>query len=155
MDRFERRSTGLAIDESIQSAAAARQAGHFNSDRALGFAPGARFTLGLNLGTDPMNRLSSVNFTFMGLNNWSDQKSLTSLSPNALYTNFDPLFSTVPGFTQADFMQYTYTSHFNSYELNFRVARRLSRDRMVLTRTENGFATWRRRSCRPYSVGCG
>ncbi len=119
---------------------------------SLGFAPGARMTIGRNLGTDAMNRQSSIEFTFQGLNHWSDQHSINSLLPfeNTLFTSFavipattsiptaGPLNSSLgnaaPGFAYASVMQYTYNASLNSYELNFKLSNRSGRDRSVLTR---------------------
>lgn len=44
------------------------------------------------------------------------------------------LTNTAPGFTFANFQQYTYNANLNSYEVNFKLAKRLGRDRTVLTR---------------------
>ncbi len=118
---------------------------------SLGFTPGARFTIGTYLGTDAMNRDSAIEFTFQGLNHWSDQNSITAYQPNqnTFFTNFIPLplptsiparimSSTIPtsapGFAFSNFQQYTYNASLNSYEVNFKLAKRMGRDRTVLTR---------------------
>ncbi len=129
----EKKPTVLATDFSDPSEVAPQQRNIFNTSKGLGFAPGMRLTVGCFLGLDPWNRESSVEFTYFGLDNWSTSRGLTSLAPNSLYTNFDPTFTT-PGFTQANSMMYSMASHFNSYELNFRLTRQLGRDRMVLSR---------------------
>src|SRR5262249_35832613 len=100
---------------------------------SLGFSPGARLTIGMNLGTDAMNRQSSIEFTSQGLNHWSDQHSINALLPfqNTLFTEFAVLPSTTsiptagplnsslgnaaPGFAYGNFMQYTYNASLNSY----------------------------------------
>ena len=109
---------------------------------SLGFTPGARITIGTYLGTDAMNRDSAIEFTFQGLNHWSNQYSISAYQPNqnSIFTNFIalPLGNTIPtsapGFAFANFMQYTYNASFNSYELNFKLSKRMGRDRTVLTR---------------------
>jgi hypothetical protein len=129
----EKKGTKLAVDFSDPNNIPAQQRNTFNTQKGLGFAPGARITFGFYLGIDPWNRDSSVEFTYFGLNNWSYSRGITSLAPNSLYTVFDPTFTT-PGFTQANSMSYMMTAQFNSYELNFRLTRRLGRDRMILSR---------------------
>ena len=122
---------------------------------SLGFCPRARLTVGYRLGTDAMNRQSSIEFTFQGLSNWSVQNSITSQMPfeNTLFTGFSPpppvtsipngapltsaLTNNAPGFTFANYMQYTYNANLNSYEVNFKVAKRLGRDRTVLDARRN------------------
>jgi hypothetical protein len=109
---------------------------------SLGFSPGARLTVGAYLGTDAMNRDSAIEFTFQGLNNWSIQNSITAYQPNqnTIFTNFValPLGSAIPtsapGFAFSNFQQYTYNATLNSYEVNFKLSQRMSRDRTVLTR---------------------
>jgi len=109
---------------------------------SLGFSPGARLTIGANLGTDAMNRDSAIEFTFQGLNHWSQQGSISAYQPNqnTLDTNFVALPlspqipNSAPGFTGSNFQSYVYNGSLNSYELNFRVTRRMGRDRTVLTR---------------------
>ena len=44
------------------------------------------------------------------------------------------LTNNAPGFTFANFQQYTYNANLNSYEVNFKLAKRIGRDRTVLTR---------------------
>jgi hypothetical protein len=117
---------------------------------SLGFSPGARITIGANLGTDAMNRLSAVEFTFQGLNNWTNQASITSVAPNgttvatnglipnlAPQSGNNPVGTSVlaaPGFALTHINQYTENASLNSYELNFKLSKRMGRDRTVLTR---------------------
>jgi hypothetical protein len=129
----EKKSTKLATDFSDPNQIPAQQRNHFNTQKGQGYAPGAKITFGFYLGVDPWNRDSSVEFTYFGLSNFSATRGLTSLAPNSLFTDFDPTFS-APGFTQANSMTYVAQSHFNSYELNVLLTRRLGRDRMVLSR---------------------
>ncbi len=129
----EKKQTTLATDFSDSSQIPANQRNVFRTQKGLNYAPRARLTIGCFLGIDPWNRDSSVEFTFFGLDNWSNTRGLTSIAANSLYTNLDPSFS-APGFTQANQMSYVAMAHFNSYELNFRLSRRLGRDRMVLSR---------------------
>ena len=106
---------------------------------SLGFAPGTRFTLGHYLGRDYLNRDESIEFTFFGLNRWSQQRGVDA---GLLVTKLDPAFNN-PGFIDTSTQGYSYESDFNSYELNLRLNRRLGRDRMELTR--DGWV----RTCQP------
>ena len=100
---------------------------------SLGFTPGARITLGTYLGTDAMNRDSAIEFTFQGLNHWSNQYSISAISrtrtrfsPTSSRCRWGPTIPTsAPGFAFANFMQYTYNASFNSYELNFKLSKRM------------------------------
>ena len=60
--------------------------------------------------------------------------SLTSFGDeNALISRQDPT-QTTPGFNFSHIQSYTYTSTFNSLELNYRVRQRTGRDRLELSR---------------------
>ena len=99
----------------------------------LGYEPGLRSTLGRYLGRDARNRNHSVEFTFLGLAHWQFAQSITAEMPGTLMQVIDPL-ATVPVFNDSDFQGFNQTSDFNSYEVNYRIERRLGRDRMVYTR---------------------
>jgi hypothetical protein len=101
------------------------------------FSPGYRSTVGRYLGTDGSNRDHSVEFTFLGLTHWRSAEDLTAVQPGGIFSLVDASLTT-PAFNASDFQSYLYTSSFNSYELNYRVARRPTRDRMIYTRD----STW-------------
>jgi hypothetical protein len=98
----------------------------------MNFTPGARMTLGHNLGRDARNRDYNVEFTFYGLNNWTRSNGLVAFIPDSIFTER----SRVPllGFSETNRQSFTYANDFNSYELNVRINRRLGRDRIELNR---------------------
>lgn len=129
----------LATD--IRSAAVASDLAHLDiSPNAGGYAPGWRGTLGRYIGRDPRNRDHSVEFTFLGLTHWGDGASLTAKSPGSIFSNIDPT-NLVPVFNASNFQSYRQTTQLNSFELNYRIARRLGRDQLVYSRD----STWVRR----------
>ena len=106
-----------------------------------GWAPGLRSVLGRHIGRDFRNRDHSIEFTFLGLTHWGVAGGLTSLSGGGIFTNIDPTLL-VPAFNQSSSQTFDLTSEFNSYEVNYRIERRLSRDQIVYTRD----STWVRRA---------
>lgn len=103
----------------------------------LGFEPGLRSTIGRYIGRDYRNRDHAIEFTFLGLTHWGAAGGLTSLTGSGLFTPIDTSFS-VPAFNNSATQSFGETSDFNSYELNYRIERRLARDRLVYTRD----STW-------------
>lgn len=112
----------------------------------MGYQPGLRSTVGRFLGRDPLNREHALEFTFLGLTHWQDAASLTARFPGNIVSNIDPTRgqSGLPAFNASNFQAYSATSKFNSYELNYRINRRLPRDQVVYTRDSN----WVRRANR-------
>ena len=98
-----------------------------------GYEPGLRSTIGRYLGRDESNRDHSAEFTFLGLTHWQFSESITGADGGAIFQVIDPLIS-VPVYDDADIQGFDQTSDFNSYEFNYRIDRRLGRDRMVYTR---------------------
>jgi hypothetical protein len=109
----------------------------------MGFQPGLRSTWGHYLGRDARNRDHAVEFTYLGLTHWQAAGSVTAHTPGTIFSEIDPTFS-VPAFNASDFQSFAQTSNFNSYELNYRIERRLARDQLVYTRD----STWVRQ-CTP------
>ncbi len=107
----------------------------------MGFQPGLITTLGRYLGRDARNRDHSVEFTFFGLTHWQFAKSITAQEPGTIIVAVDPL-ANPPVFNFSDSQSLNQTSNFNSYEFNYRIDRRLSRDRMVYSRDN----TWVRQA---------
>lgn len=103
----------------------------------LGFQPGMRSTIGRFIGRDVRNRDHSVEFTFLGLTHWGASGGLTSLTGNGLYSPIDPSVA-VPAFNGSAFQTFNETSDFNSFEVNYRINRRLDRDKLIYTRD----STW-------------
>ncbi|HJX10139.1 MAG TPA: hypothetical protein VJ733_06510 [Candidatus Binatia bacterium] len=133
--------TRLATD--LSSAILPAKLSHLDIAPEMGYQPGVRSTFGRFLGRDPRNRDHAVEFTFLGLTHWQDGASLTARDPGAIISNIDPTRS-VPGYNGGNFQSYAQTSTFNSYELNYRINRRLSRDQLIYTRD----STWVRQCTR-------
>ena len=127
------KGTNLAYDDTLNGPTQSSLRASLNTTRDLNFGPGARITLGRFLGRDVQNRDGAVEFTYFGLNNFSSSKGVTSINANSMASYFDPNF-TIGGFSRANTEQYSYQSHFNSYEVNLLLKRRPGRDRMVLSR---------------------
>ena len=114
-------------------------------DKGFRFAPGLGITIGRFLGRDTFNRDSSVEFGFFGLMDWNTDVMVFSEIQNELFTaiNLDgpghprktggvPVGTTlIPGFDAVSKQDFEYSSDFNSFELNIRIAHRPGRDRMV------------------------
>jgi hypothetical protein len=101
------------------------------------FSPGYRSTIGRYLGPDGKNRDHSVEFTFLGLAHWRSGQDLAAVTPGGIFSVVDASLAT-PAFNASDVQSFLYTSSFNSYELNYRIARRPTRDRLIYTRD----STW-------------
>ncbi len=110
-----------------------------------GWAPGLRSTLGRYIGRDPLNRDHSIEFTYLGLTHWQNGGSLTAKQTGSIFSDIDRTLL-VPVFNASNFQSYSQTSAFNSYEMNYRIGRRLSRDQLVYTRD----STWVRQAQRAW-----
>lgn len=103
------------------------------SDESLGFSPGLRLTAGRFLCRDGKNRDHNLEATYLGGHEWFDQKGIT-VDPdlqNLLFSNFDTFAA---GFNRSVSQRYEYSTDFDSLEVNWRVTKRLGRDRMELRR---------------------
>lgn len=138
--------TRLAFD--FSSSRLPTEWSHLDIAPEMGYQPGLRSTFGRFLGRDPRNRDHAVEFTFLGLTHWQDATSLTAFEPGNLFSEIN-LTRDLPAFNASDFQSYAQTSKFNSYELNYRINRRLSRDQMVYTRD----STWVRQATRAPLIG--
>ncbi len=96
---------------------------------ALGVEPGARATLGRFLHRDLDNRDHSMEFTYLGFNNFSAPDGIVSDVPRSLFTPLDPNYG---GFNAADSYDTFYRSSLHTFELNYRLRNRPGRDRMVM-----------------------
>ncbi len=110
-------------------------------------APGARATIGRSLGRDYLNRDRAFEFTYYGGMTYEQTDGWNALGDaagdNTLLT---PLALRVPGYNGAGFYTTAFNSDFNSYEWNFKMRRRLGRDKMVMM--PNG--DWSRHSERAF-----
>jgi len=94
-----------------------------------GLAALGRFTIGQMMLRDPSNRDHSVEFTFYGLGEWTAEGSIESAVDDFLVSDIDPF---IGGFNASDMQRFEYNTDFDNYELNYRIAWRPGRDRMVL-----------------------
>ncbi|HTQ40533.1 MAG TPA: hypothetical protein VMJ32_16020 [Pirellulales bacterium] len=99
---------------------------------ALPLDAGGRGTLGYILDRDSENRDHSIEFTYLGFNNWEGTDSLAAQGGNSLA--IVPLGLSFPGFTGSSAATYTttYRSDLQSMELDYRVRNRPGRDQMMM-----------------------
>jgi hypothetical protein len=107
---------------------------------------GVRTTLGRFLFRDSHNRDHTAEFTIYHSGDWVVDCELTSLAPNNLDVNPD-LAGNNPSFNNSSFQRVIYSSRFNSFELNYRLKKRLGRDQMVMD--PNGY--WRREAANGFN----
>jgi len=94
-------------------------------------APGARATIGKSLGRDYLDRDRFFEFVYYGGMTYSDADGWNGIDGgNTLFT---PLFFRAPGFNGAGTYATTFDSDFNSYEWNYKLRRRLGRDKLVMS----------------------
>jgi len=111
--------------------------------RSLNFdiTAGYTITLGKYLGRDDEKRDHFCEFTYWGLNEWSETYTVNA-EDGFLWTRFP---STVGGFNEVDQHTQSYQSNINNFELNVRIRPRGPRDRQVMRS-----GRWRR-EC---NIGC-
>jgi len=94
-------------------------------------SPGARATIGKSLGRDYLDRDRAVEFVYYGGMTFSDVDGWNGIDGgNTLFT---PLYFGAPGFNAAGTYTTTFGSDFNSYEWNYKLRRRLGRDKLVMS----------------------
>lgn len=96
----------------------------------FGVAPGARATIGKSLGRDYLDRDRSIEFVYYGGMTYNEVSSWNGVGGNTLFT---PLDLAAPGFNFAGTYTSTFNSDFNSYEWNYKLRRRLGRDKVVMS----------------------
>lgn len=115
--------------------------------RPFNVAPGARATLGRYLGRDYLNRDRAFEFIYYGGMTYEQTDGWNALGDATTpFTLVTPLALRVPGYNGAGFYTTAFNSDFNSYEWNFKLRRRLGRDKMVMM--PNG--DWSRRAERAF-----
>lgn len=114
-----------------------------------GFESGMEVTFGNILGRDRNNRDHSIEFTYLGLLEWTSRANLESFEPGKISTSLvasglrNPLtdgdVNGIPdvvedahGFIGADQQAFTLKSQLDNYEWNYRIRNRLRKDRMVM-----------------------
>jgi hypothetical protein len=110
-----------------------------------GAAASARLTLGRFMFRDESNRDHTMEFTFFGLGEWTDTRSVESLNPDGLVTplarivrilSILPLTidgtATAGGFQRVNNQRFTAETEMNSFEWNYRLRHRHTRDSLEL-----------------------
>ncbi len=103
---------------------------------------GTRVTVGKFLGQDVVNRDYTLEFSFLGLFDYSDSATLVAAVPGNLQTVIAPGVDFVfgngadgppfGGFSNATSQTFSWSSDFNNYEVNLRILSRPRRDRLAL-----------------------
>ena len=96
---------------------------------SLGLEPGTEGTLGYILDRDIDNRDHSIEFTYLGFNNWRADDGLRAETPGSLRTPIAPQYG---GFNFSDTMGTVYQSSLQTMEVGYRVRNRPGRDRMIM-----------------------
>lgn len=106
------------------------------------FEPGVRLMLGRMLGQDSSNRDHSIEVGFLGLLDYSETATLSAVEERGLESALAPgaeyrfgtgvVNSSFTGFSETSVQTLQYDTDFNSGEVNFRIASRPIRDRMLL-----------------------
>ncbi|MCA9262845.1 MAG: hypothetical protein KDA60_03310 [Planctomycetales bacterium] len=99
------------------------------------FEPGARLTIGHNLGRDAAGRDHAWEANFLGLLDWQARAKVTneaSLASTFLGVSNLNFGSAIPGFVLNTRQEYVYDSDINSVSLNYRIRTRPSRDSLAL-----------------------
>lgn len=99
-------------------------------------APGARITVGTYVGRDYLNRDQSLEFTYYGgfsflINDTWNAIVLNSGTASSFL--LPTLAAASPGFTGAQEYDLKTSSNFNSMELNWKIHRRLGRDKVTMS----------------------
>jgi hypothetical protein len=112
--------------------------GILNTNRLLlldGAQPGedasVRFTLGHFLFRDSKNRDHTSEFTVLGGGDWHQHRQISSVGNFGLFVPFY-IAANNRTFDQSTFQQIDYSSHYSSFEWNYRVKQRLRRDQMIM-----------------------
>lgn len=119
------------------------------TDAGFTYEAGTRLTLGKILGRDVANRDHGIEFSFLGLFEYTGRASLTPNDPtlggiislvgsqevnsvvDGLVLGF-PIINRLVGFDNSLVQDLTYEAELNSFELNYLVGARPNRDRLVL-----------------------
>lgn len=104
--------------------------GYSSFAQPFNVAAGARATIGKSLGRDYLDRDQFVEFIYYGGMTYQDVDGWNGVGGNSLFTPLSPL---APGFNAAGTYATNFNSDFNSYELNYKLHRRLGRDKLVMS----------------------
>ncbi|MGC4006148.1 MAG: hypothetical protein QM811_24735 [Pirellulales bacterium] len=111
--------------------------------RTFGIEPGMRMTLGTYLDRDYQNRDHSLEFSFLMLGQFHADDGITGLGSNSIVS---PINTGIPGFSGAGFQTTTLDTQYSSFEVNYKIRKRLEHDRMVM----GPDGTWTRQFTKGY-----
>ena len=150
MNRPNTESLIIAVDVSTGSGVAGTIQDLNAIDAGFTYEVGTRMAIGRNLGRDLANRDHTIEFSFLGLFDYTGRASIIRSVPTAA-TGINSLLGSkesengqalegggfftvvpVPGFDLASTQSLLYESDFNSFELNYRIGARPVRDRLVM-----------------------
>jgi hypothetical protein len=94
-------------------------------------SPGARVTIGKSLGRDYLDRDRALEFVYYGGMTFEDNDGWNAPDPTAIV--IFPLAPFAPGFAGATQFTTWFNSDFNSWELDYKLRRRLGRDQLVMS----------------------
>jgi hypothetical protein len=116
------------IATEISATSGAVQGGLETNSVPYDLSAGTRLTLGEHLGRDHLDRDRNVEFVYYGGLGFFQSDSLIARPGNIIITPLGP----VPGFLGATDYQTKHNTIFNSLEWNYKLARRLGRDQLVM-----------------------
>jgi hypothetical protein len=130
LDRSRNNRKVVAIDEPLLGSPRQLPRIYTTSAQQFDVAPGARVLFGRALGRDSLDRDQYLEFQWYGGFQWEDDDGWNALPDGQFVT---PLNVFAPGFNGAT--RYTTQSNtdFNSWEFNYRLRRRLGRDKLVMS----------------------
>jgi hypothetical protein len=94
-------------------------------------APGARILIGRALGRDYLDRDQYLEFLWYGGFQWEDDDGWNATQPDGSFVT--PLNPFAPGFNGSTRYTTQTNTDFNSWEFNYRLRRRLGRDKLVMS----------------------
>ena len=97
-------------------------------------SPGARVTIGRSLGRDYLDRDRALEFIYYGGMTYEDRDGWNAIgAPLAITPPIIPLAPFAPGFAGANRFDTWFNSDVNSWELDYKLRRRLGRDQLVMS----------------------
>jgi hypothetical protein len=146
LDRTRNNRRVVAVDQQVSGAFPRPPVVYTSAAQQFDIAPGARVTIGRSLGRDYLDRDRSLEFVWYGGFQWQDNDGWNALPDGRFITPLDPF---APGFNGSTRYTTQTTTDFNSFEVNYRLRRRLGRDKLVMS--PNG--TWTRHAERAWLSG--
>jgi hypothetical protein len=128
LSRSRNQRVTLGVDESTSTAPFLK---YTTVSNPFNMGPGARVTIGKSIGRDYLDRDQAVEYVYYGGFNYAGKNGFNSLTSAPLLIT--PLAAFSPGFNFANSFNTTYSSDFNSMELNYKLSRGLGRDQLVMS----------------------